>query len=345
MKIRTKLFLAFLLLLGLTTAVQYTMLARLRQISGALATDIPFHLEELRKRSAWDGTAQVMRFYQEALMQSARNYVLTQDKRWQQRYYAYRSESDEAFQHVLEGGDSAARQIFGKVRRNSRKLDAMEQEAMDLTEKGRPIEAIRLLDSEIYEEQKQTYWKRLETYFTSRGASIHKSFNVAALDVSILTVKKAGKEALGIVQRSIYFTLVFLLVVFLIGMVSSIFIGQSIVRPLLTLIRQAERISKGDFSFQIPVTSDDEIGRLQQSFLLMASQLKESYEDLEKRVRDRTQELEDRTKELEQFNQTMVGRELKMIELKREINRLSKELGQNPPYDLSFLERKEDEKR
>ena len=43
-----------------------------------------------------------------------------------------------------------------------------------------------------------------------------------------------------------------------------------------------------------------------------------------------------RNRELEQFNAASVGRELAMIELKRQINRLSLELGRKAPYDLSF---------
>jgi PAS domain S-box-containing protein len=43
--------------------------------------------------------------------------------------------------------------------------------------------------------------------------------------------------------------------------------------------------------------------------------------------------------DLEKFNQLAVGREERMIELKREINALAKELGRKPPYNLSFLEK------
>jgi tyrosyl-tRNA synthetase len=42
--------------------------------------------------------------------------------------------------------------------------------------------------------------------------------------------------------------------------------------------------------------------------------------------------------ELERFNRVMVGRELDMIELKRQVNALSMALGQQPPYPLGFDE-------
>lgn len=47
-------------------------------------------------------------------------------------------------------------------------------------------------------------------------------------------------------------------------------------------------------------------------------------------------ELRQRNEELERFNRATVGRELDMIELKREINRLSRQLGRAEPHALAF---------
>ena len=46
------------------------------------------------------------------------------------------------------------------------------------------------------------------------------------------------------------------------------------------------------------------------------------------------EELRKRTDELEKFNKLAVGRELKMIELKREINALLEESGKEPGYKI-----------
>ena len=45
-----------------------------------------------------------------------------------------------------------------------------------------------------------------------------------------------------------------------------------------------------------------------------------------------------RNQELERFNQLMVDRELAMIDLKREVNSLSRQLGAPPPYDLTTVD-------
>lgn len=50
------------------------------------------------------------------------------------------------------------------------------------------------------------------------------------------------------------------------------------------------------------------------------------------------EELGKRTEDLERFNKLAVDRELVMIELKKEVNRLYEQQGEKPHYDLSFLD-------
>ena len=54
----------------------------------------------------------------------------------------------------------------------------------------------------------------------------------------------------------------------------------------------------------------------------------------------RKEEIRKYITELEQFNRLAVDRELRMIELKREVNVLYKRQGEEPPYDLSFADDK-----
>jgi PAS domain S-box-containing protein len=56
------------------------------------------------------------------------------------------------------------------------------------------------------------------------------------------------------------------------------------------------------------------------------SEIKALQESLEEKVRERTKELQEKIRELEKFQKLVVGRELKMIELKKEIKNLKEEL-------------------
>jgi PAS domain-containing protein len=66
--------------------------------------------------------------------------------------------------------------------------------------------------------------------------------------------------------------------------------------------------------------------------------LNELNQALEHRVAERTSELRESNRDLEDFNRAMVGRELRMVELKREINAVCAQLGQPPRYPLDAVE-------
>lgn len=55
-------------------------------------------------------------------------------------------------------------------------------------------------------------------------------------------------------------------------------------------------------------------------------------------LRQQAEGLSQRNAELERFNQAMVGREIEMIELKKTINELSRQLGREPPHRLNHFE-------
>lgn len=58
----------------------------------------------------------------------------------------------------------------------------------------------------------------------------------------------------------------------------------------------------------------------------------------EEALRQQTEELAQRNAELEHFNRSMVGRELDMIALKKQVNELAGQAGKEPPYPLAFLD-------
>lgn len=106
-------------------------------------------------------------------------------------------------------------------------------------------------------------------------------------------------------------------------------INYSVIRPIKELMGGIEAIRSNNLEYKICVESNDELGELASAFNQMSSDLKKSREeledyntDLEKKVLERTKELQARVDELERFHKLTVGRELKMIELKKRIEEL-----------------------
>lgn len=89
--------------------------------------------------------------------------------------------------------------------------------------------------------------------------------------------------------------------------------------PLKQLSKEIEIIASGNFSHKISIKGKDEIGRLGRDFEKMATALREYRDYLEKKV-------ESRTKRLETIADNMIGRELKMVQLKEKVEQLEDKL-------------------
>jgi methyl-accepting chemotaxis protein len=108
-----------------------------------------------------------------------------------------------------------------------------------------------------------------------------------------------------------------------------LFIIRTFTRPIFQMVKGTKIIASGNLDFQMPAGSNDELGELSRAFNEMTLNLRKSQEDLkeyntnlEHMVQQRTSELNSKIEELERINKLMVDRELKMIELKKEIDRL-----------------------
>jgi len=137
----------------------------------------------------------------------------------------------------------------------------------------------------------------------------------------------------------------FIILIFL--FIISIFFSQLIVSPIKKLHSGMEIIRKGNLDYRVDIRTNDEIEDLGTAFNRMTEELEryhsaseeskailqikvkartkeleELAEGLDNKVEDRTKPLEERLSELEKFHKLTVGREIKMIKLKKEIQKL-----------------------
>lgn len=135
---------------------------------------------------------------------------------------------------------------------------------------------------------------------------------------------------------------VFLFVVLAIGL--SFFTANKIVKPIKEIEKQAKAFVEDGLNCSIKIKTNDEIEDLANVFNKMAAklgrsrvdmeearnvlaikikartkELEELANELENKVSERTKQLKQRVNELERFHRLTVGRELKMIELKKEL--------------------------
>ena len=91
-------------------------------------------------------------------------------------------------------------------------------------------------------------------------------------------------------------------VIIILGIFITWLIGRNIIRPLNQLTLASSAIAQGDYSVPVKVKRTDELGTLATTFNAMASQLRLTQEDLEKKVASRTAQLEKVNAELESFS-------------------------------------------
>ena len=99
-------------------------------------------------------------------------------------------------------------------------------------------------------------------------------------------------------------------------------LAMTVVSPIKKLHEAMKRIKEGSFDVESDVVSNDEIGEMSKTFNEMTEELKTSYASLEEKVAEKTKSLNDKLEEVEKMNKLMVGRELRMMELKKEISEL-----------------------
>ncbi len=107
-------------------------------------------------------------------------------------------------------------------------------------------------------------------------------------------------------QLALTIGLIGLFVVALLG-VGTYGVSRRIAGPIIAITDTAAAVTAGDLAREAPVTTNDEVGDLAESFNTMTSQLRETLEGLEQRVAERTEELSVQNVELEALHETTLG--------------------------------------
>jgi PAS domain S-box-containing protein len=79
----------------------------------------------------------------------------------------------------------------------------------------------------------------------------------------------------------------------------SVYVSRTISKPVIQLKDAADRISKGDYTYNVQVHSGDEVGQLADQFNMMRKSVLETSMNLNRLVKERTKELTDMTNALD----------------------------------------------
>lgn len=315
MSIRYKIAIVFSSLFIVIAVFAFVSVREIYNIAIPIRDELPLSVDNLTNASRLNNLASFIRYYDEVLTQSARNYVFTGDKKWQARYNEEAPKLDKIIKEAISAGDDTDKKTFSDVDAANLALVAMEEKAMTLMDSGKKSEAMLILESNEYAKQKELYKTGLVLYAEKRGQKYDEALQLSTNKLTEIINKSVSALKIGITQVYVLFIILFILMIS-----SALFISSNYIRPIIRMKNTMTKISFGDYSQRVIINSKDEIGELANSFNQMVAKLLESYELVEKKV-------EERTSQLEKLNKAMVGREIKMIELKKMLAATSKEGG------------------
>ncbi len=107
---------------------------------------------------------QLMRYYDEVLTQSAKNYVITGDERWRLRHKAIEPLLDKLLKDVINNSDGNNVQFFETVDKANMISTKIESEALEFVSKGKKEDAIRLLEGDEYTKERKFLLEILEEF-------------------------------------------------------------------------------------------------------------------------------------------------------------------------------------
>jgi len=309
LKISTKILIlltGFFVFLAICAVVAFLNLNKTLFFSQTISPSI----EEIKKNSTLNSLAQYIRYYYEVLTQAARNYAFTGDQKWYTRYDEAAPLLDEKIKQAIVWGDEKDKASFQNIDAANLALVEMEEKSINLIDAGQKNEAIKILESEAYAKQKEIYKAGLEEYIKNKGKNYDD-----ILTVSTTLLEESAKNT----ENKIIFLRWLAVLVFssswLFAFIFFLIVRVLLIKPI-NQIRNANReMAKGNLDQKIILQNHDEVGELAESFNSMVSKLKEARENLEDKIKKRTSDLE-------KTNKFMVGRELKMMELKKEIDSL-----------------------
>jgi len=223
MKTVLKLIFGFMIVIFLIVIIGYFTIIQLQNITMPLLTDIPHSIQEISTQSQLDGDAQLIKYYDEVLTQSARNYAFTQDKKWEERYKAIEPELDKTIKDAITEGDKTEKEFFSSVDKANLALVEMEYKSIDFVNNGQASEAVKILESDDYWKQKKIYEQGLRDYVAKRGAQYDEAF-VASTDI----LEKANKDTQELINRTTELIVVFIVLVLTTVVVSGFLITRSI---------------------------------------------------------------------------------------------------------------------
>ena len=278
MKFHQNLLLSFFTISAFFAVFGAITIFEINEITEPLSDEIPMSFNSLVTSTNLDRHAQNIRYYDEVLTQSARNFAFTQNTIWAERYDETVLLLDTEIQMALDNGDSIDQSFFEDVDFANQKLIELETNAFFFARNGDPEKAVSILESSEYANYKTVYTKALTNYAEKHGISHQMALKSTENTIDLLTDDTESRISFAFFAIGTSF-------VILIGtsLLYGLIVSKKITRPISKLGSAAKKITDGELDVVLHEDGFDETKELSQSFNTMSKSLKKTIE-LEKKL-------------------------------------------------------------
>ncbi len=178
MKIKTKIIYTVMIFTIITVLFGVISLLKLHETVTSFET-ISYAQQNLLKTSELSKHVQIIQSYNEILTQSVKNYAFTQNEKWKQKYYEFEPLLDSEIKGAFIHEESTHSNFFSNIDSANIKLVEMEHMAIKLEDNGNVDEAIVLLESDQYWQQKDVYQQNLKKYLDVKNFNHDEAFHIS----------------------------------------------------------------------------------------------------------------------------------------------------------------------
>lgn len=243
------------------------------------------------------------------------SYVITGNPNWVTTYNQLALEHENLLAQVIKSADTPKEKTYlNNYQEIMTKIKGTDLQTFEKAKDNNPPNSMTSFDSSYTNQQ------ALATSLINAVTDDESSQYDNALSLTNSAAKSESMAA----------TIISWLALVLSGFVA-LYFSSLITNSIKNLLIKVQEVTQGHPNVHIIIDSHDEIGQLATAFNEMTANLTSYQQSLEEKVADRTKQAsgaEDKLKfqleEAERLNDLMVDRELKMIELKTEIEKLRK---------------------
>lgn len=271
MRVQKKILIGFLIIIAISILNGIIGFLKVEDTLAGIDSHAKSSIEDVKMMSNLDNSATLMRYYDEVLTQAARNYAFTSDQKWLDVYSQTHPKLLAVINEACSSSPKNEKILFDKIAKINITLENLEAKSLELAKQRKSVEAIALLDSDDYQNAKNAYSETLLQYSEQSEKDFDRADDMSTQEINRLLAEI--KDLSSEIQILLYVRIPILLAI---AVVLSYFISRSISKPIASLNKAADLVSKGDYDAQFPTKTGDEIGQLGQKLQAMVNSFKNS---------------------------------------------------------------------